>query len=844
MTTLHDLNAYVLGLRPARRKKSKTTVPAANGSGDKSMSAMLSKVRALSNGNGHRAFAMARPLNYEIPGDFGVVRQPSSMSCWAASYTMLANWREQTSMPIESRLTSLARKWIDLFNANTGASAEQEAELWASAGIAAEPLSNPTLEGWEGLLRTYGPLMVIIDVDPSSARAMHAVIVTGIHGDGSPGGTTLTVADPARGDKRPVPFTTLIQQYEQGSGRRTASGRFNQIVHWSKDVKFAGARGFAYASVFGSKKDPWPPPSTGSNTGAGPAPWSTYFPFTKGSTYAVELDSLLISWSGSGTVLERTADVIRFTIKMPAKSIPIVGDIPAFDMTVEAVYKKEGKGNIVKVTVDGAVEEDKNAEITSTATKRTVRPKITSLSPAPEWITVAADGRDRVRLSVRIDGMTHDLNFNRKTGSSGMALGVTPWSQSFTFGPGTLFNVDGPLSFDGRGRVHDRTDTVLKFEINMPPASVLGNNIPKLDLILEATYAKEGPGNPMSLTLNGTKYADSNATITTNAKGARRTIVPSISTPDLTVNMIAFGPDGEDEIDLDVTINGTGHDFDLKRIKTSTSQGSKTPAATVATSTPADALKEISTFAGRTSPTTWKLKRADVAARLKDLVGNPDRVDQGGLNLCGPAAFFHLYARRDPVAFVKYAADLFEKGSGSIGSLKVTPKPALVANDYAAAAKRMPGNVTPVAEWMTLSALRSSENVMAPFTGEPDQNFGGITTPNDLEKWMKASGVYKKVTSDAQIGSPKPVSHATGIAFAANKDILLLINANMIQRPSGRSFLDAFPDHYIHLLQPVKVDPKGVELRFWTWGETTPRHEFIDPAVFAANYYGTVIGEL
>ena len=267
------------------------------------------------------------------------------------------------------------------------------------------------------------------------------------------------------------------------------------------------------------------------------------------------------------------------------------------------------------------------------------------------------------------------------------------------------------------------------------------------------------------------------------------------------------------------------------------------PKAPAKSSTPASGLAEVSAFAGRTGSTKWKLSRPAVAARLKDLITDPDLVDQGSLNLCGPAAFFHLYARRDPQGFAKYAADLFEKGTGTIGSLSVKPGDDLLNNDYAKVAAKM-SSVTPPAEWMCLSALRDSENATLDFEGNPDENVAGITTPGEVADWMRKCGVYSKVTDEGNWVFTKGISHALALAPAPNKDILMLINANIISAPAGKKKLvDSFPNHYIQLLSPVTRTSKGIEFRYWTWG-MKPLPAVINPSAFADNYYGAITGEV
>lgn len=565
MITLHELDKYVrlhkssrIVKRPAKngnRAAQDVTNGATRSSAPPSSPAKAAALAAV-----RRAFAFNRPLDYEVPGIVPVLRQPSPNTCWATAYTILRSWRDQQSHDIAAALAPVGQRWVDLFRADRVIFVPDEAEFYPSAGLIMEPLFNPTLEAWEQMLRQYGPLWVVGDVAPGSRMAIHGRVMTGIHGDGSADGTTVSIIDPARGDRRAMKFRDFLSEFEDGSAR---SGNHHQIIHWPKDAKFAGAKSsFPARSLEGKPA----PPRTPHPTPATPQPWSHFFPFTKGSTF--EIDGPL-SFNGTGEVLERTADFLKFTMRMPAVSI-FGNDIPALDMVLEATYRKEGKGNHVKATINGVVAEDPDAEIISSGNKRTIKPKFSGFTgPVPEWVSVAPDGRDEIDLDLRIDGSEHDFDLNLKTGSSGLSypFNLGSWSKYFPFAADTSFTVDGPLSYDGRGRVHQRTDTLLKFEINMPAKTILGKDIPKLDMVLEAVYAKEGPGNAVKFTVNGTAHSDSNATISTNEEEGRRTIVPSIQLPGVKVESVSFAPDRRDEIDLDVTIDGEEHDFDLKKIK-------------------------------------------------------------------------------------------------------------------------------------------------------------------------------------------------------------------------------------------------------------------------------------
>jgi hypothetical protein len=289
-------------------------------------------------------------------------------------------------------------------------------------------------------------------------------------------------------------------------------------------------------------------------------------------------------------------------------------------------------------------------------------------------------------------------------------------------------------------------------------------------------------------------------------------------------------------------------DFDLERVRPGAkalgpSRPKVTP--TLASSTHADAVQVVGAFKSRTGPTRWRVTRADLAKRLEDLVKDPDLVDQGSLNLCGPAAFFHLWARRDPAAFARYVADLFEKGEGKVGKLTVKPSDKLVLNDYSKIVPQMVGAVTPVADWMCLSALRNSEGRPG-FQGDPSENLSGLTMPQEVAGWMKATSCYSSVTDEAKWLTPKGLTHALGLRPTATSDILLMINANMIPNGSDgrRTLLDLFPNHYIQLLSPVTKTGNNVAFDYWTWGLPGKQHVSLPVADFEANYFGSITGKL
>lgn len=179
-----------------------------------------------------RAFAA---IDYSIPGVFGPLAQPTGNSCWATVFTMLVSWRRQQSLSIEDALATVGKQWGDLFTADTGLPGDQKSAFLTAAGLIAEPPQSYSLEGWEQLLRNYGPIWVTTDEAPGKAWAIHARVITAIKGDGTPEKTFFTIVDPAGGKQYQESIATFIPKYEEEVIR---SGYMRiQVVHWTADAR-------------------------------------------------------------------------------------------------------------------------------------------------------------------------------------------------------------------------------------------------------------------------------------------------------------------------------------------------------------------------------------------------------------------------------------------------------------------------------------------------------------------------------------------------------------------------------------------------------------------------------
>jgi len=190
-----------------------------------------------------QARALSRPVDYTVPGVVPALRQPSSKACWATVTTMMIGWRRQRSLSIEDALASVGDTYLTLFRGNGGLTAAQKPAFLAAAGLVSESPQSLTTEAWEGLLREFGPVWVTTDEDTGPDFAIHARVVVGIHGDGTPAGTSVEVVDPSDGSRGPEAFLAFLKKFEEETLQR---GTLRiQIVHWPRDGSVAVANALA-----------------------------------------------------------------------------------------------------------------------------------------------------------------------------------------------------------------------------------------------------------------------------------------------------------------------------------------------------------------------------------------------------------------------------------------------------------------------------------------------------------------------------------------------------------------------------------------------------------------------
>ena len=118
--------------------------------------------------------------------DVELLNQPTDMSCWAASAAMVVGWRDRVSIDI-SAIVNGTGNWAAYFAGLRPADIPTLANAW---GLVQEPPQCYAVDGLRQML-SQGPLWV-----GATVPSLHAIVVTGIYGDGSADNTFVRINDP------------------------------------------------------------------------------------------------------------------------------------------------------------------------------------------------------------------------------------------------------------------------------------------------------------------------------------------------------------------------------------------------------------------------------------------------------------------------------------------------------------------------------------------------------------------------------------------------------------------------------------------------------------------------
>lgn len=268
-------------------------------------------------------------------------------------------------------------------------------------------------------------------------------------------------------------------------------------------------------------------------------------------------------------------------------------------------------------------------------------------------------------------------------------------------------------------------------------------------------------------------------------------------------------------------------------------------------STTTSSAPAINAFAGRTDKLKFNVTRNQVVTSLNALINQPDKLDQGRLNLCGPAAMLRVVLRRDPTFVANFVIDLVEKGKANWGPRQVKPGSDLRNQTF----QKSWG--PDAAEWVAMSSLRDDENWFFDFEGTPDESLSGATTPGEIEDWLMETGLYTSVRDEANLVLNEDKEHLTGLTLDNNHDNLLLIHSHLLRNaplkgepPGGASpskksdefILRSFPNHWVVRASRASEAAGRIKVDVWSWGNIYALD--VPVPTLEANYYGAVIARL
>lgn len=238
-------------------------------------------------------------------------------------------------------------------------------------------------------------------------------------------------------------------------------------------------------------------------------------------------------------------------------------------------------------------------------------------------------------------------------------------------------------------------------------------------------------------------------------------------------------------------------------------------------------------------------------------IDDPDLIDTGLVNLCGPGAFVRFVAEDNPANYARMGINLFETGrtvlmgTGKLAGRLVTAGYDLlthpVPNTTYTRGDGSKGALDP-ADWIILASIRDSDNWFFDYQDENDA-VAGITTPHSMENWMRAAG-YTNIVNETNLFFTKNLENARQASTLRGQGykVTLLINSNMLY-DKEQDDPSWFPDHWIGLVSDLQFNgnpdlPEAlVDAKIHSWGEVRDiaEHKTTRPLtveVFLQNYYG------
>ena len=170
--------------------------------------------------NGHGAGVVAveeDTQSVSIDYELELIPQPTDVTCWAASLAMVISNRDQASY---SPQTVAEEAGMDITTGYGWSSIQKAVRYW---GLKEEGPRSAIPQEWERMLQAYGPLWIV-----EVGAPYHAVVVSGIEGDGTTEGTWVTLYNPWPPNVGAIDYKWFID-FDQEFG--LGAGSSAMIVH-------------------------------------------------------------------------------------------------------------------------------------------------------------------------------------------------------------------------------------------------------------------------------------------------------------------------------------------------------------------------------------------------------------------------------------------------------------------------------------------------------------------------------------------------------------------------------------------------------------------------------------
>ncbi len=262
---------------------------------------------------------------------------------------------------------------------------------------------------------------------------------------------------------------------------------------------------------------------------------------------------------------------------------------------------------------------------------------------------------------------------------------------------------------------------------------------------------------------------------------------------------------------------------------------------TTPTSTQKDAIHFIENIKTLKPSAYWPhIKPQLFLENLKENIYNPLSIYEGSnVNFCGYAALSYLPLHHNPVGYIKFMLELFDKGKANVGNVFINPSPAIM---QAAGTLKFKGvlDIRPADQLWFLSLadhFKGYVNFFNRHYNPGDENtFWASVNYAKFNRMVKELFNYKVTSRGYDIMHP----HIDNLyEYIQNKmdtgTVVLYINNAYLYKKKHNTLRPAVPTHFIILLNIVQTD-ELITITYWDYGFRSVRQ--VTPAFLKKIVFG------